>query len=428
MKQTLIVVATLVCVLGCGPNLKAPVKVMAVLPNPDGTYAPRQVELTTVANITTLQGTAISLLGGNRVVFDSNDPAQAIGGGIANQSDAQRYEVLVRDKGTQPRVQYIDRAGLLWPQDFHSWNMVSTFYNFERAYSYFVSIYNGKETKEIEGQTVMYWADVRIESPESLVDNALYLPFVKSFAIAPTKNNTRIPLSSNIGVVGHEFAHRVFNERAFGRAGIPAPLQAWDVLPFNLLKSLDEGLADFHGWAVTCREEAGCRPNFLTLSFDDQTIGQQRDVSRTDQCIDANLENAFRTSNRAQWLASRDLYKYGSLWAAALYQAGNKAGVNGVQTIQRGLIDAYSDESSATPGLRQLISRNINTPSNFTPEAVAAVIANHLPKNTDARRFACNEMLTRLGLRDEDPPGTMSPPGVDDFYAACPSPSRGRCP
>jgi hypothetical protein len=419
---------SLLLALSCGPNPPAPVKVMAVLPNVDGTYAPRQVDLTTVTNVTTLQGTAVSLLGGNRVVFDSNDPALAIGGGVANQSDAQRYEILVRDKGAEPRAQYIERSGVLWPQDFHSWNMVSTFYNFERAQAYFVAIYNGKETKTIENQRVMYWADVRIESPDSLVDNALYLPFVKSFAIAPTKNNSRIPLSSNIGVVGHEFAHRVFNERALGAAGVPAPLVVWETEPFNLLKSLDEGLADFHGWAVTCREEAGCRPNFLTLSLDDQVLAEQRNVARQDLCNDDNLDNAFRRSNRTQWLASNDLYKYGSLWAAALYQAGNKAGANGVQTIQRGLIDAYDDESPATPGLKQLISRNLNTPSNFTPEAVAAVIANHLPKNTDVRRFACNEMLTRVRLRDPEPMGSMSPPGVDDFYAACQSPQRGRCP
>ncbi len=420
------VLALGVVLLGCGPSGPAPVKVMAILPTTAGTYETKQVELQTVTNVTTLQGTAISFLGGNDVEFNANDPAQSVAGGVANQTDAQRYEILVKGKGGVPRAQYITQAGILWPQDFHSWNMVTSFYNFERAYKYFVEIYNGKDTKQIENVKVMYWADLRIDSPQLILDNALYLPFIKAFTIAPTQNNTRIPLSMNIGVVGHEFAHRVFNERALNGQGIPAPALSWQTSAFNLYKSLDEGLADFHGWAATCREEAGCRPNFLTFSLDDQMAAQRRDISRNDLCLDATLANAFEMTAPPVWSASPDLYRYGSLWAAAMFQAGNKAGSSGVQTIQRGLIDAYNDESPATPGLSQLISRNINTPSNFTPEAVAAVIANHLPKNTDVRKFACNEMLTRLNLRNDDM--NMTVPGVADFVAACPSAARARCP
>ena len=33
---------------------------------------------------------------------------------------------------------------MLWPADFHTWNMVSAYYNFERSYEYFNDIYDGE--------------------------------------------------------------------------------------------------------------------------------------------------------------------------------------------------------------------------------------------------------------------------------------------
>ena len=40
-------------------------------------------------------------------------------------TDDQRYEVLVKDKGVDVRGHYIDRGGVLWPADFHTWQMVT---------------------------------------------------------------------------------------------------------------------------------------------------------------------------------------------------------------------------------------------------------------------------------------------------------------
>ena len=223
---------------------------------------------------------------------------QQLNGGIANMSDQQRYDVIVKDKGGDVRAHYVDRSGVLWPADFHTWNLVTTYYNFERSYAYFNAIYDGVDPVELRPMRVHYWADVQLNSP-SLTDNILYLSFVKSFVITPFLTNKLIPLSMNVGVVGHETAHRVFNFKALSDSGIHPALGTWSLEAFNLLKSLDEGLADFHGFSVTCGEAAGCRPNFLAISLDDPRTVGFRNVGRQDACMDEPLRTAFHRFTRS---------------------------------------------------------------------------------------------------------------------------------
>ena len=312
-------------ITSCGPNPKAPVKVMALIPDEAGAFQTTQVELTTVSNVVALKGDVVVMIGGTRVVLDPTDPLQQLNGGIANMTDEQRYEVIVQEKGGDVRAHFVDKSGVLWPGDFHTWNMVTSYYNFERAYLYFNDIYDGVDPKELRPLRVHYWSDVQLNAP-SLTDNILYLSFIKSFVITPFKNEQLIPLSMNIGVVGHETAHRVFNFKALSDEGVHPALQSWSLDAFNLLKSLDEGLADFHGFSVTCNEPAGCRPNFLAISLSDSRTVGFRNVGRTDACMDAPLRNAFTTFSQSQWVTSPEMYKVGNLIAASLYQAGNRLG------------------------------------------------------------------------------------------------------
>lgn len=383
----------------CGPNPKPPVKVMALIPDEAGAFQTTEVELTTVTNIVGLKGDVVTMLGGTRVVLDPNDPLQQINGGIGMMTDEQRYEVIMKEKGGDVRAHYVDRSGTLWPADFHTWNMVSTYYNFERAYLYFNDIYDGVDPKELRPLRVQYWADVELNSPP-LTDNILFLSFIKSFVVTPFKNEQLIPLSMNIGVVGHEVAHKVFNFRALSDEGIHPALGTWNLEAFNLLKSLDEGLADFHGFSVTCGEPAGCRPNFLAVSLaDSRTVGF-RNVGRTDACMDEALRTAFLNFSQSQWVTAPEMYKVGNLIAASLYQAGNKVGKLGI--LQKALIQAYDDEAGTGPertqGLRQFITKNLNTPAKFTPENVVDIIAAHVT-DPELKKLVCQEFSTRMQLR-----------------------------
>jgi hypothetical protein len=389
------------CFLGlvaCGPNPKAPAKVQVFIPNVQGKYEPAQVELKTVSNLSALKGSVVEFVGGTRVVFDDSDPIQNIGGGVTNKNDDQRYDILVRDKGLDVHGNFVDKSGVFWPADFHTWNMTTSFYNFERAYDYWLGVYNGEEPKALQKIKVLYWSDVKINSTEPILDNALYLSFVKSFVITPFKVDQLIPFGMNVGIVGHEMAHRVFNEKAAGGQGIPAPLLSWANSPtaFNLYKSLDEGLADYHGFGLTCLEAAGCRPGFLAPSISDETTVKNRDMSRADQCLTDPVRNAYKKNPPAEWVRSPDLYRLGSLWASALWHAGEQTGKR--QILQRALLEAYDDESTSKPGLKQFINGNINTPENFTMELVANTIVAHIG-DPELKKVTCNELTTRLQLK-----------------------------
>lgn len=376
----------------CGPNPKAPVRVMALVPDQSGAFQTTEVQLTTVSNVTTLKGSVVEFVGAAKVVLDANDPLQ---GNILNMTDAQRYEVLVKDQGVDVRGHYIDRGGVLWPADFHTWQMVSTYYNFERAYSYWNGLYDGVDPKELRPMKVLYWSDVRLNSVEPLTDNALFLSFIKAFTIVPFKNEQLIPLPMNIGVIGHEVAHKVFNFKVLEDKGFHPAITSWSQKPFNLLKSLDEGLADFHGFGVTCEEKegAGCRSNYLAISLSDDRIVRNRDLARTDACMDEATRTAFEQFAQGQWVTAQEMYRVGNLIAASLYQSANKAGKLGV--MQRAVLLAYDDESNSTPGLRQLVSRNLNTPQFFTLEAVGNAFASHI-SDPELLKLFCNEYSTRL--------------------------------
>lgn len=401
----------------CGPDTKAPVKVMALIPDEAGAFQTTQVELTTVGNITKLQGDVITFVGSTRVVLDPNDPVQMLNGGIQNQTDEQRYETIVQDKGVDVRGHYVDKSGVLWPADFHTWNMVSAYYNFEKSYAYFNEIYDGADPKELRPLRVHYWSDLQLNSPP-IADNFLYLSFIKSFVITPFKANQLVPLPMNIGVVGHETAHRVFNFKALSNEGLHPALQSWSLEAFNFLKSLDEGLADFHGFSVTCGEPAGCRPNFLAISLDDSRTVAFRNVGRSDACMDEQLRTAFQNFTQQQWIAAPEMYKVGNLVAASLYQAGNKLGK--LEILQKALIKAYDDESATTPGLRQLITQNLNTPKNFTPENVVDIIAAHVT-DPELKKEVCIQFSSRMQLRCGQWPCM-----VDGFASMpnCPSTAR----
>jgi hypothetical protein len=368
---------------------------MAVIPVDTGGYQPREVSITTLTNTTNFKGSIAELVGNNRVLLSASDPLQAMG--LNGLNDDQRFAIVVKDRGVDVRGNFVERAGVLWPADFHTWNMASTYWNFETAYTYFQeALPTTSPPTELQKMRVMYWPEVRLNSTEPITDNALYLSVIKSFVIVPFDKEKKVPMAMNLGVVGHEVAHRVWGKRVFNDEGIH-PALGWSGIHFNLLKSLDEGLADFHGYGVTCLSQARCRTEYLSQSIADEAYAKQRDVARNDACVDENLRSALKTFSPDQWIRARELYLYGNVWAAALYQAGFKSqGEQGVRSIAIDLLSAYNDESSK-PGLSQLINRNINNSTAFTPESVTEIIASHI-SNLQLRRAFCGEAINRLQL------------------------------
>lgn len=384
---------TMFLALGCGPNPKAPVTVMALLYNNANKLGPRETQLETVSNVVALKGSVVNLVGGASIVVDPNDPAL-----LNAVSDQQLIDALYRSRGSEVHANLIDKSGVLWPADFHSWAMVTTYWNFEQAFLYFNQIYAGRETTGIVGADVLYWGAYknlgeRDPMLQDAVDNTFYFPALRAFVVAPFKELQMVPVSMNVGIVGHEFAHRVFTHRAFGDQASPIE-ETLTGAPLNIIRGLNEGLADFHGYGVTCVTKGGpgCLPKFIEASYG-ATLADARDFSV------AGTRNCMTVELRTKLSLPRDSpsqYKLGTLFAAALYQASEPVGKR--ETMQRALIDAYDDELDRPPGLRQLFEANrIAASQNITLEAVSDVLINHVT-DPELQRRVCTELVDRLNL------------------------------
>jgi hypothetical protein len=261
---------------------------------------------------------------------------------------------------------------------------------------------------------VLYWGsyrDMSIGDPaqQTAVDNIFYFSPVHAFVIVPFDKLQTVPVAMNLGIIGHEYAHRVFNTKALAGAAL-SPVLGWEGLSLNLVKSIDEGFADFHGYGVTrhTKDGPGGITKFMAESFDglDPKIAAARDFSNNDLCLTVDLRNALMSQSSATFIGQGNQYKIGTLFAASLYQAANKSGK--VELMQAALVKAYDDESSMTPGFKQFFNLNIESPDKVTLEAIVAVILNHIT-DTELKKQTCSELWTRLDLHPLDmqfvPPG-----------------------
>jgi hypothetical protein len=412
----------------CEPATSGPVNIMAILYDQSNQLGPQQTTLTTLGNISHLKGIVGNMVGGAQIIIDPNNPAQA---NLLGLSDEQIADALYTDRGGDVRADLIDKGGVLWPADFHSWNMVTTYWNFEQAYLYMNKMYDGSPTTELEGAPLLYWVDyedLSIGDPnqQHLTNNALYYSFLHAFLLPPYADATctadggmdeppgcNLPIMMNTGIIGHEYAHRVFNTKAGGGQAIPSYLSpSFTGLAANIVKSIDEGLADFHGYGVTCFTQGaggpGCSTDFLAPSFGNDPEVKARDLSLEDKCLTTDLRTALTTLDTGTFTGEGFQYRIGTLFAASLYQAGNHAGgTSGTEEIAKALIRSYDDDANATPGFKQVFEANVASPEKITLEKMADIILSHIT-DPNLQRLTCNELWERLNLNNPDPLGGLT--------------------
>jgi hypothetical protein len=180
----------------------------------------------------------------------------------------------------------------------------------------------------------------------------------------------------------------------------------------NLIKALDEGLADYHGYGVTCRSATGCDPRFFRTSFDDK-LSNDRDLAKADRCMDQFLRDQLRDAPLSSFSGQGLEYKLGSIIASALYQAGESTGQR--EVLMRAIVSAYSDETANNPGLKQLITIAQNNQQNFNLTSVSAVLINHVT-DVPLKTALCNELIDHLQVPAADLVGPGKP---------CPAAAQG---
>jgi hypothetical protein len=416
--------AAVVALGACAPSPTAPVSVMAIVEQSDGTYQPTQVQLNTISDIVAMKGSVIDIVGNARIVLDPNDPALQTSG----LTDQQVEAILLKNKGQAVTASYIERNGVYWPADFHTWNMVTTYYNFEQAFDY----YNGLgifSSDSLGGNTVYYWASFTLVavSTQPQVDNTLYYSPVQAFLLLPFDQALPlVPLAMNTGVLTHEYSHRIFNLAVYQGQLFPQPLGEWlgtggPTTQINLLKSIDEGLADYHAFGQSCQSAFGCTTRFLESSLGGN-IADQRDMSQPDKCMSTGLLSALCTLNVTDFTNQSMQYQVGTDLAAALYHAGENTGSR--QELQKAILASYDDTTPATLGLQQQIYQNLNNPQCVTLGSVANTILVHIT-DPALQQEMCNQFMDHLQLTRADICPTMQTGPCQQVQCGCPTTSAG---
>ncbi|MCP3098611.1 hypothetical protein LZ198_06945 [Myxococcus sp. K15C18031901] len=408
LRTVIATTAVLGLATGCAPDTSAPVKVRALVLSSNGEYTPQEVELKTISDIVGLSGNVADLHGGARIVLDFNDPD------LQNATTPESFaNALLKESGRDVTANYITQDGVLWPADFHTWNMVTTYYNLERAFDYFHDVTNIPTADFKEPVRTYYFPEFVLPDVDKdpLKDNALYFSANESFLILPFDQLQRAPLSINAGILAHEYSHRVFNLKTYDAQPFPVALSTWAAggssPGANILKSFDEGLADLHAYGSTCRSAHGCDTRFLSTSFHGGKFGSvtdDRDLARTDRCMTQSLRDNLRNMSLDQFSGYE--YVVGTLLASALYQAGEATGQRDV--LLRSIVAAYDDETVATPGLQQLTRQYLTDQGKFTLAVAAGAIITHV---TDLRlkEAVCNELMDHLQIPRDLLVGTNNP-------------------
>ncbi|WNG35961.1 hypothetical protein F0U61_21525 [Archangium violaceum] len=403
-KLTAAALATLV--VSCAPEPQKPVKVRALVLSGNSEYVPTEVELQTITDIVALEGQVAKMRGGARVVLDSNDPEAN-----AAKTEEAFLRALLKEEGRPVTAHYItDDQGVLWPADFHTWNLVTTYYNLERAWDYFNKVVDVKQA-ELPQMTAYYFPEFIIAdtSDEPMRDNAIFFAPTQSFMVLPFETITKAPLAINASVLTHEYAHMVFNRRVYNGRSLPEPISAWSLSggtytpALNVIKSLDEGLADYHAYVASCRSTFGCNKRVLYTSIDGQSESD-RDLSKT-TCMSRELRELLETANYNSVFSGRE-YQVGTILASALVNAEQSAADR--ETLARAVTAAYSDTTTTKPGFNQLAHAALNDQRAFSLAVAAKAIIRHISE-FNLKQRVCSQFATRLQIPIEDLVG-----GVDD--------------
>ena len=391
----------------CGPSSSAPVKVMVLHQENNGAYAPKEQELRTVADVVGLHGAAVRLIGGAKIVFNEQELAtleQQSGGLTAQQFEEAFYATVVKSRGGPMRASYLEQNGVLWPTDFHSWNMATAYFNFERAFEYFQST-NTIPLETLKGAGLFYLPE--LDWPGLVTtDNAFYIHPLRRFVLVGFEpQSTSLPLGMNAGIMTHEYSHQVFNRVVLRGEAFPAPFITWanegpintsGHKAINLLRSLDEGLADYHAVQASCAAGT-CNPRFMEPSFG-AALTNDRDMAGQ-HCLTPELWLALNTLSDGDFSGGGGLqYRFGTVLASALYKAGEATMQR--QALHRAVLGAYSDTNTSRPGFQQLIYVNANSTkpsSEFNLAAVLNAIAAHV-EDIELRREVCGQFIDKFSL------------------------------
>lgn len=308
----------------CGGEVKSPVDVavLAFVPK-DLKYRHAQATLNTVADLYTMRGGSADMVGGATLVINPDDPELK-----SAVTDEDIAKAVTKSPGGPVSLNFSAQGSVYFPGDFHSLNITTAYYNFERAFESFQRL--GLAPADMSPPPRVFYFVELFEGPNATLekDNAAYFPLLRAFLILPQEEQQQIPFPMNVGIVGHEYTHAVFDQRVFNRKELRVVSQ-WASQSgghpgLNLMSSLNEGLADLFGTGVTCGADySTCDTQFVAASID--RIRLSRDIDGL-HCITQELKDGIEKSSSDTWREGGFNYVVGTVFASSIWR-GARAGV-----------------------------------------------------------------------------------------------------
>lgn len=228
--------------------------------------------------------------------------------------------------GGMPSARWLPEGGVAVPLDYDTLNLFSSYVHLREAQTFF----EGLQVDVATEMSVIYYHPEIDDRTASLpkTDNAAFLANVDAFLLLPMEILQDVPFSMNPGVLAHEFSHRVFYYEAWGARMFEILLRdlltLQDLHTWNLIRALDEGVADYFG-ALLADD-----PRFLRGSvFASLSEARDLDVLRV-------MPAAWSTGSEPSFEGVYDPYALGSVIASTLWALGE---INGHHHVAAGIID-----------------------------------------------------------------------------------------
>lgn len=248
-----------------------------------GGYALSEVELPTLHSLQGLEGEFTRVIGGVDIAIDA----------FATADTEEELVAAIRVRGGNPvDPRWYLRDGVVVPEDFGSLLLFSYYAHMERCRDFF---HTHGLPDELPGHIPTFHMPTMgtpmIGGFQLIKDNAAYSPTFGAFALFPRQLlMDQLPLAMNLGVVCHEYSHAVFHSVVAGDSLVPAgTLAGWPNRAANLIRSVDEGMADVFGALVTAD------PDFIGQSISED-FGVDRDLAaprRIDDAMTLHLDEAL---------------------------------------------------------------------------------------------------------------------------------------
>lgn len=314
--------AALVCssALGgvsCASDQGSPFSAVVIAwdPKPDKQmYRLAQVRVATLASLRRLEGTSGTLRGGGAAQVDSTKLASA------SATVGSLSESFFTAQPTPVSLNYSVLNELVYPEDFLSLELLTAYYNVERARAAFALWGLTDATGRTALSPARMYAHATLEDERGLTPlrpGELYYPPLGAFFFAAASGNAQqLPVHFNLGAMAHAVALQAIQEKAWdGRPQDPAtyaPATDPDrVGARHLWQAVSMGLADFLGAA------AGEDPRWFEKSIAQEAASRNLDQLR---CGDASMLAALELEDRPG-IPPYAPYPLGTVLAAALWEA-----------------------------------------------------------------------------------------------------------